>query len=392
MLNFFSQHKKLLIFTLAIIAVSITTALFIFFKNKIPETILSGAGLIDKEKEAEEAKKKEDQLINRYVDKIDDLWKDADKKNEDYFNKNRYKKIVVARFYKINQDDCRKIKDADLQLDCLSYIKYIEILNEKEISKCELLEGEWRDMCIYQMNTNNKIDWNYCKIIKDNLLHDMCLNHFAITMEYIAICDESFKGKQGCVDRVKSASNGLNGNIKNCGDIVKAEYFINCINSSDGGDCSLMGDEYAVNRCKSVKHFTSILENGDKEDCAIMPLEEWRRSCEMYFDNEEKDSDYDGDGVNNFLELFGDTNPLIAGEDAMISYNNEKRYSEVFNSIYYKTESRLRDLSLDTDDDGLRDYEEKEIYKTDYKKQDTDDDGYLDGEEVKNGYNPLQKQ
>jgi len=43
----------------------------------------------------------------------------------------------------------------------------------------------------------------------------------------------------------------------------------------------------------------------------------------------------------------------------------------------------------DTDGDGLTDYEEVMIYGTDPLNPDTDGDGYLDGEEVLHGYNPL---
>jgi hypothetical protein len=44
--------------------------------------------------------------------------------------------------------------------------------------------------------------------------------------------------------------------------------------------------------------------------------------------------------------------------------------------------------ALDTDADGLSDYEEIKIYKTNPLLPDTDGDSYLDGAEVKNGYNP----
>lgn len=44
---------------------------------------------------------------------------------------------------------------------------------------------------------------------------------------------------------------------------------------------------------------------------------------------------------------------------------------------------------VDTDKDGLNDYEEINIYGTDYTNPDTDGDGYLDGLEVKNNYSPL---
>jgi hypothetical protein len=43
---------------------------------------------------------------------------------------------------------------------------------------------------------------------------------------------------------------------------------------------------------------------------------------------------------------------------------------------------------IDTDNDGLSDYEEIYVYGTDPENADTDGDGYLDGAEVLQGYNP----
>jgi lipoprotein-anchoring transpeptidase ErfK/SrfK len=45
--------------------------------------------------------------------------------------------------------------------------------------------------------------------------------------------------------------------------------------------------------------------------------------------------------------------------------------------------------TLDTDNDGLQDDQETQIYFTDPLKSDTDADGYIDGDEIKNGYSPL---
>jgi len=47
------------------------------------------------------------------------------------------------------------------------------------------------------------------------------------------------------------------------------------------------------------------------------------------------------------------------------------------------------DENLDTDDDGLRDADEINIWKTDINNTDSDGDSYLDGDEVNNGYNPV---
>ena len=43
---------------------------------------------------------------------------------------------------------------------------------------------------------------------------------------------------------------------------------------------------------------------------------------------------------------------------------------------------------IDTDRDGLSDWEETNYYKTDPKKTDTDNDGFSDAVEIKNGYSP----
>lgn len=49
------------------------------------------------------------------------------------------------------------------------------------------------------------------------------------------------------------------------------------------------------------------------------------------------------------------------------------------------------DSNKDSDDDGLKDWQELQVYKSDACKQDTDGDGYLDGEEVQSGYDPTIK-
>ena len=46
-------------------------------------------------------------------------------------------------------------------------------------------------------------------------------------------------------------------------------------------------------------------------------------------------------------------------------------------------------LKADTDGDGLSDRDEVVVWHTDPLKADTDGDGYNDGDEVKNGFNPL---
>lgn len=49
------------------------------------------------------------------------------------------------------------------------------------------------------------------------------------------------------------------------------------------------------------------------------------------------------------------------------------------------------DSNKDSDGDGLKDWQEMQIYKTEACKPDTDGDGYLDGEEIAAGYDPTKK-
>lgn len=49
------------------------------------------------------------------------------------------------------------------------------------------------------------------------------------------------------------------------------------------------------------------------------------------------------------------------------------------------------DPNSDVDNDGLKDWQEIQVYKSDPCKPDTDGDGYLDGEEVTSGYDPAKK-
>ncbi len=49
------------------------------------------------------------------------------------------------------------------------------------------------------------------------------------------------------------------------------------------------------------------------------------------------------------------------------------------------------DANKDSDNDGLKDWQEIQLYLSDPCKTDSDGDGYLDGEEVTSGYNPIVK-
>lgn len=51
----------------------------------------------------------------------------------------------------------------------------------------------------------------------------------------------------------------------------------------------------------------------------------------------------------------------------------------------------VADADKDSDKDGLKDWQEIQLYQSDACKTDSDNDGYLDGEEIASGYNPIIK-
>lgn len=53
--------------------------------------------------------------------------------------------------------------------------------------------------------------------------------------------------------------------------------------------------------------------------------------------------------------------------------------------------AKAQDLTIDSDNDGLSDYDEINKYFTNPENPDTDADGYNDGDEIKNGFSPLVK-
>lgn len=54
-------------------------------------------------------------------------------------------------------------------------------------------------------------------------------------------------------------------------------------------------------------------------------------------------------------------------------------------------EPNASDANKDSDGDGLKDWQEMQIYHSDPCKPDTDGDGYTDGEEIASGYDPTKK-
>jgi len=70
------------------------------------------------------------------------------------------------------------------------------------------------------------------------------------------------------------------------------------------------------------------------------------------------------------------------------AYSKRGAFSQI--NLFGASEAIIESQNLDSDNDGLKDWQEK-LYQTDANNPDTDADGYLDGEEVDSGHNPLVK-
>ncbi len=87
----------------------------------------------------------------------------------------------------------------------------------------------------------------------------------------------------------------------------------------------------------------------------------------------------------------GFVEPLVNLEQEINSLMSEAK-SKAIKVESLKKERTAEESSLDTDGDGLPDFDEYIIYQTDPQMQDTDSDGVTDGAEVALGFNPLSSQ
>ena len=98
-----------------------------------------------------------------------------------------------------------------------------------------------------------------------------------------------------------------------------------------------------------------------------------------------KTQDTDGDGLSDWDEIhLYHTNPNLADTDGDGYPDGEEVAHGYSPLVAGKT---LKEV--DSDGDGLSDWDEIHVYHTDPFNKDTDGDGYPDGEEVAHGYSPL---
>ena len=305
------------------------------------------------------------------------------------------KDVVLPIQYILSEDDCNKIINKDLKNDCNYYLKYKTFIDSENVNLCFRLTEEWQDICLFDiienrsLTKNNQKNWEDCLLIEDNGLKNICLERQAIAIKDKEICLKKDLNINECIDRIIIVSIEWGDDITKCKEINTPEYFERCVGLS-GQECSLLGDSDLIKQCESQRYFNTIIFHGEKKECKILPIENFKITCELYFDNNKKFIDSDGDKILDHIELSLGTNPFDKsdGAEALRHIEEEKIADDITNQEKLVVISSLNSLVIDTDADGLRDYDEVEIYKTDPLNSDSDGDGYTDGEEVKGGFNP----
>ena len=138
----------------------------------------------------------------------------------------------------------------------------------------------------------------------------------------------------------------------------------------------------------STKHVVNAdIDTGDNDGDGL------NNYLEDYYNTNKENADTDGDGLNDFVELsvLG-TNPNKKDSDGNgVSDDLEDNDKDGINNISELKQGTDPKMS-DTDGDGLSDFDEIKTYKTDPLNADTDGDGANDGWEVANKYDPLKKE
>lgn len=111
---------------------------------------------------------------------------------------------------------------------------------------------------------------------------------------------------------------------------------------------------------------------------------------EEYFGTDINRADTDGDGLSDYIEIYSLVlDPLRPDTDDNRVADGDEDYDKDGLSNLYEIEIGTSMFLPDTDEDGLSDADEIQLYGTDPLLKDTDSDGVSDAREIELGTNPL---
>jgi hypothetical protein len=177
------------------------------------------------------------------------------------------------------------------------------------------------------------------------------------------------------------------------------------MNSSDIDLCQEIDNEEKLEYCKSKVYHKIAIENNNINNCSLIEDSFWHESClNKIIDNNNLNKSF-CDEINDFEDAKACENRILFFEavetndcsllegdikeecESSLGNNESGQVEDKPQEEKINSEEELK--SMDSDEDGLSDFEEINIYSTDPNNPDTDGDTYSDGDEVENGYDPL---
>lgn len=267
--------------------------------------------------------------------------------------------IQMAEARQPSLDNCAKLDEASKRICINQFYSSQAFLGEDTRTCLKVDDYTLRNQCLYNRLTPLR-DSGQCQRIADGNFRDRCQEDVGMNVQGADYCDkfdDEPSEKQECVDRVTAIEASKRGDIQACAGIKTLEYGFLCeinVMKNMGNVCEEIADTEKKNRCIARVDFSKAK---DKADCDELPDETYRKVCNNVLGvslDDKTPFDSDGDGLNDYRELWISTDPFDA----------------------------------DSDDDGLSDDAEYNTTFTDPIDPDSDDDGFKDGEEAAKGTNP----
>lgn len=260
--------------------------------------------------------------------------------------------------YPLTKERCQAVADPVQREKCFEDLKKLTAIWEKDKKAClSLKEEKERWDCIYKI-AKFTLDEKDCFLIEDEKIKDSCIMEVAVDKLDEKVCDYFSKHpfeKRECQDKVKAFRIiRKERKIEKCQEVKTLEYSTLCFRyfvTRVIQDCSKLKGEQKL-LCQSIIY---KVRAQTVEDCKKIPLENYRKVCEITKKTGKSglEIDSDNDGKSDEGELFYNLDPF----------------------------------DPDTDDDGLLDGEEIKL-GTDPLSPDTDGDGVNDKEEIERGTDP----
>ncbi|OGY50836.1 MAG: hypothetical protein A3J59_03200 [Candidatus Buchananbacteria bacterium RIFCSPHIGHO2_02_FULL_56_16] len=193
-----------------------------------------------------------------------------------------------------------------------------------------------------------------CGVLIDGGDRDFCIAQVAAEQQDKDLCQTLDQGlRSGCVTQVTVATN----NFSDCQHLADAQLAESCRqtivanNASSDEFCKQLPNAEEQSQCLEIYYTREAVRAEDYGMCAKISRTGGKDRCLNALP-----PDSDGDGLGDYSErALLKTNPF----------------------------------SADTDEDGLSDYDEVKVHRTKPTVADTDGDGFSDGTEVSAGYDPL---